>query len=150
MEVGTATWSGTWIPVHKALDHVGITSRISYHFDTWLMATWKKLAPSVMGKTSDAWFCGLIYFPSVLSPIALYHFPLGSPWVLNSPIHPLLYCYFFYLYVFRRQYSRWSAFSSVCVGNIFLTNSGGLLDHFRWIRQRQRCLYTNLLPLHSN
>ena len=57
----------------------------------------------------------LIYFPLILSPIALLHFLLDLPWVLNSPIHPSL-SPLLYIYVFsRRQHSRGNAFNSVCV-----------------------------------
>ena len=62
----------------------------------------------------------LIYFPLILSPIALPHFLLDLPWVLNSPIHPSL-SPLLYIYVLSRQYSRGNAFNCVCVLETFFS-----------------------------
>lgn len=58
----------------------------------------------------------LIYFPLILSLIALPHFLSGLPWVLDSfPSIPLL-SPLLYIYIFSSQYSRWNAFNCVeCV-----------------------------------
>ena len=70
----------------------------------------------------------LIYFPLVLSPIALPHFLLDLPWVLISPIHPLLYLHYcIFMSLAGNKADGVHLILCVCVcWKHFLTNFGGL------------------------